>query len=364
MFSINLEQICFSLNDNCNKNCNDCYVGCTTHNSHSVPLDKVEKFLEFITVNNESANRHISIDFMGGEMSEYEHLDSLSRIIKDFTKSYIIDDMRVTTYAPRSDNLIKFVNDMMECVDHLRYFIIRDLSLNELDQETIDYVERVSLLGDKVNPVVEHVLRPKDIPVYDKLLGYANQYNFVTIDICYPCGATDFTESDLNDLTTIYNDFKRKNTILNDIDFANRVSMFEINYSNISNIMQKIQKNKYISSMCKPFSSEIWLSPRGNIFPCAHMLKYDQLFDHNSVDELNETYFTNELNNKFIIDKNDELCHHCVVKSFCLQCKILPEILNMSDLNNINRTQEKCDRVLNHVKSTLENINEYKNKRC
>ena len=132
MFSINLEQICFSLNDNCNKNCNDCYVGCTTHNSHSVPLDKVEKFLEFITVNNESANRHISIDFMGGEMSEYEHLDSLSRIIKDFTKSYIIDDMRVTTYAPRSDNLIKFVNDMMECVDHLRYFSIVFLRLKSL----------------------------------------------------------------------------------------------------------------------------------------------------------------------------------------------------------------------------------------
>lgn len=357
MFSIKLEQICFSLNNNCNHNCNDCYVECKRSNTESVSINEIECFLKFVTDNNISKNKHISIDFMGGEMSEYPSLSELAKLIKKYTKDYIIDDIRVTTYADKSDNLINFIKDMIDVVNHVRYFIIRDLT-NGLDAKTVDYVNLVSTINDKVKPVVEHVLRPKDIPSYKNLLRLAYQHKYISLDICYPCGVTDFQKCDLDNLTRIYNDFICKCDIKEDIDFTTRVSMFDINHNSIHDIMSRIKNQEYTKSKCKPFTSELWLSPRGNIFPCAHMIKYDDLFDYNNVAHINQSYFKNELTNKFILDKNDEMCYHCVAKSFCLQCKILPEILDMDKLSNINRVQDKCDRVLNHIKSVLENIHE------
>lgn len=358
MIKINLEQVCFSLNNNCNKNCNDCYVDCSAHNTKSVSIEDISLFLDFIIANNESTNNEVSIDFMGGEMSEYPDLDKLATILKQKLGQFKITDMRVTTYAEESKNLEDFVSSMIDVVDRVRYFIIRDLK-NGLDYNTIKYVENVSNIDKKVSPTVEHVLRPVDIHQFHKLLKLAYENEFISLDICYPCGDKDFTKDQLEQLCEIYRDFLVKtnyNEASNITSFGVRSSMFPI--EDIHHVLIRMQRDNK-ESHCKPFTSEIWLSPSGNIFPCAHMIKYDSYFEYNNIRilTLDKTkYFSNKLNNLFNVDINDVECCECSMKDFCLQCKILPEIVDLKNLNNVNKPTDKCRRVYDHVKSYIEVI--------
>lgn len=341
------------MNNYCHKNCDDCYVNCSDELTN-VKLSDIEAYIRFLFKHNKSDSREINIDFMGGEMSKYPHLYELAKLLNKVCLefNYKVNDVRVTTYLGKSDDLILFCKTLN--YKSLRFYIIRNLLESNIFND-IEYCKFASRLRS-ASVVLEHVFRSYQIPHFKQLLDMCKTYEFIHIDICYPCGdiGHDFTSNELDLISKIYYDFIRVNEV--DADFTRRVYLGQVDHS--INYCE-LAINTLNTSKCNPFTEELWLSPRGNIIPCAHLVKYDKLFDHNNINVINKDsilFFTNIDNIKYISQSIDsDMCEHCIVKPWCVNCRILPELMNIASEQHVVNSIHKCNRTLTMVKVFMQN---------
>lgn len=372
-FKLYIKRISYALTNNCNLFCKHCFQN--ANNRHIKQLDIEDAILatKFVINNNTNPDKDIEITLIGGEPMLYNNFKGLKKCFELlFNNGYTIKILRIftngTMYPKELKELLEYISNN-GFKDKIHFYLTKDFledkptrinTENKSSNKVIDKVKE-EILKDGYHCNIQYIFTKLDVKNYKEILNEIYKDETIKLDYGYP-EKNNLTYDDFNYmLDCLYEFIKEKNV---NLDFLYRCGM-----NILGDIMLKndFYNNKEDTILCDPIKGEFTISPKGYVIPCIKLLEKEERYSNLTI--------KNIVNNPDLLFKNKELlklvnyentnfegikCNDCIMKSYCVPCRLFPTLINLEQEEHINHPKEKCERVFALCNAILNKLKEEK----
>lgn len=371
-FELYIKRISYTLTNNCNLFCKNCFQN--ANNRHTKQLDIEDAILttKFVIDNNTNPNKDIEITLIGGEPMLYNNFKGLKECFKIlFDNGYTIKILRIFT------NGTMYPNDLRELLeyisnngfkDKIHFYLTKDFLedkptriniYNKSSNEIIDKIKN-EILKDGYNCNIQYIFTKLDVKNYKEILYKIYNDKTIKLDYGYP-EKSDLTYKDFEYMLDCLYDFIKENKI--ELDFLYRCGM-----NILGNLLNKVPLfNEFETTLCDPIKGEFTVSPKGYIIPCIKLLEKEDRYKELSINNVIKNpklLFENEEILKLINYENvnfeGKKCNECIMKQYCVPCRLLPTLIDLNQKEHINNPKEKCERIFVLYNAILDKLKEDK----